>query len=144
MRYSLIINENDSHSRVWIKRCQHNPGVLPSGAMATGRGGVPIAHILQSDEIITGIPPDSDMFTMPSLLSLLSSTLIFFAALWYFNRMLDEQGIPKGMTRGILVLTLASIVSWGAGVAVDWAHDRLAGPPSVKPAVQAPAQGLPQ
>ena len=43
------------------------------------------------------------------------------------------QGL-HGMTRGVLVFTLASIVSWGAGEAVDWAPDKIAGP---QPAAQA-------
>ncbi len=56
---------------------------------------------------------------MPSMWNLVISTLVFFIAAWYFHRYLDEQGIPKGMTRGILVFTLASVVSWGAGEVVD-------------------------
>jgi hypothetical protein len=54
------------------------------------------------------------------MLSLTISTIIFFFAAWYLNRYLDEQGIPKGMTRGIVVLVLASLMSWGAGWAVNW------------------------
>ena len=61
--------------------------------------------------------------------NLVISTIVFFIAAWYFHRVLEEQGIPKGMTRGILVFTLASIVSWVSGDAVDWAHDKIEGPP---------------
>lgn len=64
------------------------------------------------------------MFELPSALNLIISTIAFFAAAWYVNRYLDEQGIGRGMTRGVLVFTLASMVSWGAGVAVD----RIQGP----------------
>ena len=60
------------------------------------------------------------MFALPSLWNLLISTLVFFVAMSYLRRYLDEQGIPAGATRGILMFTLASVLSWGAGAAVDW------------------------
>lgn len=60
--------------------------------------------------------------------SLIISTLAFFVAAWYLNRYLDEQEIGKGMTRGVLVLVLASLVSWGAGAAVDWMQPQAAAP----------------
>lgn len=63
------------------------------------------------------------MSGLPSVWNLLISTLVFFIAAWYVRRYLDEQGIPAGTTRGILVFTLASVVSWGAGAAVDWIQD---------------------
>ncbi len=59
------------------------------------------------------------MFTMPSMWNLIVSTPVFFIAAWYIHRYLDEQGIPKGSTRGMLVLVLASLLSWGAGYLVD-------------------------
>lgn len=62
------------------------------------------------------------------MLSIFISTIVFFITAWYFNRYLDEQGIPKGMTRGVLVLVLASLVSWGTGELVDWAQVRIEGP----------------
>lgn len=68
------------------------------------------------------------MFALPSTWNLIISTIIFFVAVWYIRRWLDEQGMPHGMTRGILVFALASIMSWGAGEAVDWTHDKIAGP----------------
>lgn len=70
------------------------------------------------------------MFALPSMWNLIVSTIMFFIAAWYIHRYLDEQGIPKGMTRGFLVFVLASVVSWGSGEAVDWVQ----GPP---PAAQA-------
>mgnify|MGYP001603153606 CR=1 FL=1 len=63
------------------------------------------------------------------MLSLLISTMVFFVAAWYRNRYLDEQGIRKGMTRGTLVLVLAFLVSWGAGLVVNWAEVKIEGPP---------------
>jgi hypothetical protein len=60
--------------------------------------------------------------------NLIISTIVFFIAAWYAHRYLDEQGIPKGMTRKILVFSIASLVSWGAGEAVDWVQEKIEGP----------------
>jgi hypothetical protein len=68
------------------------------------------------------------MFTLPSIWNLIISTIVFFIAAWYIHRYLDEQEMPKGMTRGILVFTLASLVSWGSGEAVDWVQEKIGGP----------------
>ena len=65
--------------------------------------------------------------------NLIISTIVFFMAVWYIRRYLEEQGIPKGMTRGLLVFILAFLVSWGAGEAVDWVQAKIAGP---QPAAQ--------
>jgi hypothetical protein len=73
------------------------------------------------------------MFTLPSMWNLIISTIVFFMAVWYIRRYLEEQGVPKGMTRGLLVFILAFLVSWGAGEAVDWAQGKIAGP---QPAAQ--------
>ena len=62
------------------------------------------------------------------MLNLIISTIVFFVAAWFANRYLNEQGIPKGMTRGVLVFLLASLVSWGAGEMVDWAQVKIEGP----------------
>jgi hypothetical protein len=62
------------------------------------------------------------------MLNLIISTIVFFVAAWFANRYLDEQEIPKGMTRGVVVLVLASLVSWGAGELVDWAQVKIEGP----------------
>jgi len=70
----------------------------------------------------------------PSMSNLIISTIVFFVAAWFANRYLDEQGIPKGMTRGVLVFVLASLASWGAGEMVDWTQVKIGGP-------QAAAQG---
>lgn len=60
------------------------------------------------------------MFELPSMLNLVISTIVFFVAAWYIRRYLEEQGIDKGMMRGVLVFVLASTASWGAGELVDW------------------------
>lgn len=62
------------------------------------------------------------------MLNLTISTIVFFIAAWFLNRYLDEQGIPKGMTRSLLVLVLASLVSWGAGEVTYWAQVKIEGP----------------
>lgn len=60
------------------------------------------------------------MFTLPSIWNLIVSTIVFFIAAWYLHRYMDGHEIPKGMTRGLSVFVLASLLSWGAGEAIDW------------------------
>jgi len=74
------------------------------------------------------------------MLNLTISTIVFFIAAWFLNNYLDEQGIPKGLTRGLMVLVLASLMSWGVGWAVDWAQIKVEGPQA---SAQAPS-GLTQ
>ena len=62
------------------------------------------------------------------MLNLIISTIVFFIAAWFAHRYLDDQGIPKGMTRGVLIFILASLVSWGTGELVDWAQVKIEGP----------------
>jgi uncharacterized protein (DUF486 family) len=70
--------------------------------------------------------------------NLIISTLVFIAAAWYLHLYLDKQGIPKGMSRKLLVFVLASIVSWGAGEIVDW----IQGPQATAQAASDPMQLL--
>ena len=58
------------------------------------------------------------------MLSLIISTIAFFVASWYLKNYLDDMEIPKGMTRGILVFTLAAAVSWGVAAAVNWVQGK--------------------
>jgi len=62
------------------------------------------------------------------MLNLVISTIMFFLASWYIKRYLDGQNIPKGMTRAMLVFTLAAMVSWGSGTLVDWVQVKIEGP----------------
>ncbi len=71
------------------------------------------------------------MFTLPSTWNLIISTIVFFIAAGYIRRYLDDQGLPKGMTRGTLVFALASLISWGAGEMVDWGQEKIEGPQQV-------------
>jgi hypothetical protein len=75
------------------------------------------------------------MLELPSIWNLVISTIVFFIVAWYVRRYLNEQGVPKGMTRGMLVFLIASLVSWGAGDAADWAQEKIEGP---RPAAQTP------
>ena len=65
------------------------------------------------------------------MLNLTISTIVFLVAAWFLNRYLDEQRIPKGMTRGVMVLVLASLMAWGVGWTVDWAQNKIEGPQAV-------------
>lgn len=62
------------------------------------------------------------------MLNLTISTIVFFVAAWFLNSYLDEQGIPRGFTRIVLVLVLASLMSWVVGWGVDWAQMKVEGP----------------
>lgn len=75
------------------------------------------------------------MLELPSMWNLVISTIVFFIVAWYIRRYLNEQGVPKGMTRGMLVFLIASLVSWGAGDAADWAQEKIEGP---RPVAQTP------
>jgi hypothetical protein len=64
----------------------------------------------------------------PFMLNMIISTIVFFIAAWYVNRYLEQQEMPKGMSRGVLVFMLASLVSWGAGEIVEWTQVKIQGP----------------
>jgi predicted PurR-regulated permease PerM len=60
------------------------------------------------------------MFTLSSILNLLTIVVVFAIAARYINRAMAEKGIPSGMVRGILVCFLAAVLALFAGAAVDW------------------------
>lgn len=62
------------------------------------------------------------------MLSLSISTIVFVLAVWFLSRYLGNMGIAKGMTRGTVVFVLASMLSWGSGLLVDWAQVKIEGP----------------
>ena len=62
------------------------------------------------------------------MLNLIVSTFVFFVAAWFLNRYLDNQDIPKGMMRTMLVFTLAAMLSWGSGELADWTQVKIEGP----------------
>ncbi|BBJ24646.1 hypothetical protein [Candidatus Nitrotoga sp. AM1P] len=67
------------------------------------------------------------MFLLPSIWNLIISTIVFFIVAWYVRRFLNEQGMHNGTKRGILVFAIASVVSMGAGEAVDWSQEKIEG-----------------
>lgn len=69
------------------------------------------------------------MFSLPSILNLIVSTIVFYIAANYIHSHLHDRGIPKGRKRSLWALGLASLISWGAGGAADWAQDKLEGQP---------------
>lgn len=73
------------------------------------------------------------MLTLPSMWNLIISTLVFFIAAGFSRRYFDSQGLPKSITRGILVFTFASVMSWGSGEIADWIQEKVSGP---QPATQ--------
>ena len=54
------------------------------------------------------------------MLSLVISTVAFFVAAYYIKRYLNGLDIPKGMTRSIVVFTLALAISYGVALVVEW------------------------
>lgn len=80
------------------------------------------------------------MLSMPSIWELIIPTVVFFAAALHFRRTLDEEDIPNGMTRSVLVFTLATVLSLVSGAAVSWVQEKFSKAPH---AVQTPAE-MPQ
>ena len=58
--------------------------------------------------------------TTPMIISLIVSTIAYFVAAHYIKRYLDDSGIPKGVTRSVLVFSLAALISYGVGAVVTW------------------------
>jgi len=54
--------------------------------------------------------------------SLIVSTLAFFAASYFIKRWMDDNDIPKGITRSLTVFALAIAVAYP----VAWLVDRIA------------------
>ena len=53
------------------------------------------------------------------MLSIFLSTVAFFVATYYLKRYLEDMGIPKGMTRGALIFSIALLISYLVAVAAD-------------------------
>ena len=47
--------------------------------------------------------------------SILVSTIAFFVASYFIKRWMDENDIPKGVTRSLAIFALAVAVSYGVG-----------------------------
>ena len=53
------------------------------------------------------------------MLSFLLSTIAFFVSAYYVERFLENQGIPKGMTRGVLVFSISLLIAYLVSFGVD-------------------------
>lgn len=69
------------------------------------------------------------LFTLPSMWNLIISTIVFSIVAKYVHRHLHGRGIPEGKKRNLWVLAIASLLSWGAGEAADWTHERIEATP---------------
>ncbi len=54
------------------------------------------------------------------MLSLTISTVVFFVAAYFLHRYLEEWGLDKGRARTLLVMVLASVISYGSMYLVDY------------------------
>lgn len=52
--------------------------------------------------------------------SIVISTVAYFVASHYIKRYFDDNDIPKGMTRGVMVFCLAAGMAYGVAYLVDW------------------------
>ena len=57
------------------------------------------------------------------MLSFFLSTIAFFVAGFFIRRYLDYMGVPKGMTRGLVVF----VIALAAAYAVAWIVDLVVG-----------------
>ena len=57
------------------------------------------------------------------MLSFFVSTIVFFVAGFFIRRYLDDMGVPKGMTRGLVVF----VIALAAAYAVAWIVDLVVG-----------------
>ena len=48
------------------------------------------------------------------------STIAYFVASHYIRRYMDEIDIPKGMTRSIMIFSLALVISYAVAMAADY------------------------
>ena len=55
------------------------------------------------------------------MLTLTLSAVAYFIAGHFIRRHLDASGIPKGMTRGLLIFTCALAVAYGVAALLEWA-----------------------
>ena len=62
------------------------------------------------------------------MLTLIISTIVFFIASWIIKRQLEEMEIPEGMTRGVLIFTLATVASLASAAAISWVQIEIEGP----------------
>jgi hypothetical protein len=66
----------------------------------------------------TGDPNLGGLMGSLSMTNIVVSTIAYFVAAFYIKRYLVEMGIPKGMTRGMVVFVGAAVVSYGVSYLV--------------------------
>jgi len=54
------------------------------------------------------------------MLSIVFSVIAFFVASYFLKRYLDGMDIPKGMTRGTLIFSIALVISYLVSLATDY------------------------
>jgi hypothetical protein len=54
------------------------------------------------------------------MLSIVVSTMVFFVASYFLKRYVDSMDIPKGMTRGTLIFSIALVISYLVSLATDY------------------------
>jgi hypothetical protein len=55
------------------------------------------------------------------MLSIVFATIAFFASCYFLTRHLDSMDIPKGVTRGTLIFSIAFVISYLVSLATDYA-----------------------
>ena len=55
------------------------------------------------------------------MLSLALSAVAFFVASYFIKRYPDDMGIPKSMTRSLVIFCGAVVISYGVAFIVGWA-----------------------
>jgi len=53
------------------------------------------------------------------LASLIASTIVFFVGSYFIKRWMEENDIPKGMTRSVTIFFLAIALAYGVGWLVE-------------------------
>jgi hypothetical protein len=54
------------------------------------------------------------------MLSIILSTVAYFLASYYIRRYLDDIGIPKGLTRSVMIFSLALIIAYAVALVADY------------------------
>jgi hypothetical protein len=54
------------------------------------------------------------------MLGIVLSTIAFFMARYYVNRYLDDIGVPKTLTRGLVAFCAALLVAYAIAYIVNW------------------------
>ena len=67
---------------------------------------------------INGLNTGSPNLGSFSMTSIVVSTIAYFVAAYYIKRHLVEMGIPKGMTRGMVIFIGAAAISYGVAYLV--------------------------